>query len=51
MGRKETLGRPILYGITEDFLQYFGLGDQAELEKLKDLWLDDDFFSKSGETI
>jgi len=38
-GRREALGRPILYGITEDFLQYFGLKDLAELEALKKLWL------------
>ncbi len=31
IGRKETLGRPILYGTTEQFLKYFGLKNIAEL--------------------
>lgn len=36
-GRKEGLGRPLLYGVTDEFLQYFGIKDLAELEKLKGL--------------
>jgi segregation and condensation protein B len=31
MGRAEGPGRPILYGITEDFLQHFGLDSLDEL--------------------
>ena len=31
MGRKETVGRPILYGTTTEFLQSFGLIDLNEL--------------------
>ncbi len=34
MGRSEGPGRPILYGISEDFLQYFGLGSINELPEL-----------------
>jgi segregation and condensation protein B len=30
-GRKQTLGRPILYATTDDFLCYFGLNDLADL--------------------
>lgn len=37
MGRKEVPGRPLLYGTTKDFLQYFGLRDLAELPTLKEL--------------
>jgi segregation and condensation protein B len=33
-GRTEGPGRPILYGITEEFLQYFGLGSIGELPEL-----------------
>lgn len=31
VGRKETLGRPILYGTTEFFLRHFGLTDLSQL--------------------
>ena len=36
IGRAETPGRPILYGITQDFLDYFGLADISDLPKLND---------------
>jgi segregation and condensation protein B len=49
-GRKEVLGRPLLFGITEEFLQYFGLKDLAELEDLKKIWLTDTVFPEFGET-
>lgn len=35
-GRREGLGRPMLYGTTRDFLQYFGLKDLSELPALKE---------------
>lgn len=35
-GRKETVGRPILYGTTSEFLQYFGLNSLEELPKLEE---------------
>ena len=34
-GRKETVGRPIIYGTTSEFLQYFGLNSLEELPKLE----------------
>ena len=37
-GRRETLGRPILYGTTDKFLQHFGmesLGDLPSIEALQ----------------
>lgn len=34
MGRLETVGRPILYGTSFEFLQYFGLSDLRELPPL-----------------
>ena len=33
-GRKETLGRPILYGTTEAFLGHFGIESLDELPPL-----------------
>jgi len=37
VGRKEAVGKPMLYGTTQEFLQYFGLRDLSELPPLKDL--------------
>ncbi|MDO4483408.1 MAG: SMC-Scp complex subunit ScpB [Clostridia bacterium] len=31
VGRKDTLGRPILYGTTDEFLSHFGISDLDEL--------------------
>src|SRR3989338_6904935 len=36
MGRRETVGRPIIYGTTQEFLQYFGLNSLEELPKLEE---------------
>ncbi|PWH13380.1 MAG: SMC-Scp complex subunit ScpB [Ardenticatenia bacterium] len=37
VGRLETVGRPILFGTTFEFLQYFGLGGLDELPPLEDV--------------
>lgn len=34
LGRAETPGRPILYGVTTEFLQYFGINSLSELPPL-----------------
>lgn len=34
VGRKETLGRPILYATTDQFLEHFGISDLRELPPL-----------------
>jgi segregation and condensation protein B len=36
-GKKEAPGKPMLYGTTREFLEYFGLKDLTELPTLKDL--------------
>lgn len=36
MGRAEAPGRPILYSVTEDFLQHFGLNSLSELPPLEE---------------
>ena len=33
-GRKETVGNPLLYGVTEQFLLYFGMTSLEELPEL-----------------
>ncbi|MFW6457568.1 MAG: SMC-Scp complex subunit ScpB [Planctomycetota bacterium] len=37
VGRSEELGRPLLYGTTDDFLDAFGLGSVEDLPSLEDL--------------
>ncbi len=37
VGRLETIGRPILYGVTDLFLQHFGLTSMSELPHLPEL--------------
>ncbi len=34
VGRRETVGRPILYATTDEFLNHFGLNDLSELPEL-----------------
>lgn len=36
LGRKEAPGRPLMYGTTTEFLQYFGLKDLSDLPTLKE---------------
>ena len=40
-GRSNQAGRPILYGVTDDFLDYFGLSSTSELPKLEELSKED----------
>ncbi len=42
LGRKDVAGRPILYGITKEFLDYFGLSSKDELPKFEDVKKDDE---------
>jgi len=37
VGRKEAIGRPILYGTTDEFLKSFGLNDLKDLPELAEL--------------
>jgi len=37
VGKKEAPGKPLLYGTTREFLEYFGLKGLTELPTLKDL--------------
>jgi segregation and condensation protein B len=36
LGKKEEVGRPILYGTTKDFLEFFGLRDLTQLPTLRE---------------
>ena len=37
VGRKDTIGKPILYGTTEEFLRHFGISSLEELPSLEEL--------------
>jgi len=37
VGRKETVGRPLLYGTTLEFLKHFGLSHLSELPSIEEL--------------
>lgn len=39
VGRKEAVGKPILYGTTMEFVQYFGLSAEESLPKIEELQL------------
>lgn len=41
VGRSDLPGRPILYSVTNDFLDYFGLSDIDELPKFEEVKADD----------
>lgn len=42
LGRSDAVGRPVLYGITDQFLDYFGLSSKDELPEVKPLETSDD---------
>ena len=41
-GKNDTPGHPILYKITDDFLDYFGLSSKQELPKIEEIVIEDD---------
>jgi segregation and condensation protein B len=48
-GRAETVGRPLLYGTTNDFLKYFGLNNLSDLPKpreIEEIMNDEDFIEQ-----
>ena len=40
VGKSDKVGRPNLYGITEEFLDYFGLESKEELPNIEDIEVD-----------
>lgn len=48
-GRAETIGRPLLYSTTEEFLKYFGLNKITDLPKpreIEEIMQDEDFLEQ-----
>ncbi len=48
-GRAETIGRPLIYGTTPEFLKYFGLNKISDLPRpreIEEIVKDDDFIEQ-----
>ncbi|KAB2909586.1 MAG: SMC-Scp complex subunit ScpB [Ignavibacteriales bacterium] len=54
VGRAESVGRPLLYGTTDDFLKYFGLNKITDLPKpreIDELMQDEDFLEQKRKLL
>ncbi len=49
MGKANTLGKPILYGTSDLFMDHFGLTNAADLPKLKEIAPDNNTIGEIGE--
>jgi segregation and condensation protein B len=49
VGRSQKVGRPLLYGTTERFLEYFGLNTLEDLPRLDELVLPEDEISSENQ--
>ncbi len=53
-GRAETIGRPLLYGTTDEFLKYFGLYNLSDLPKpreIEEIMKDEDFIEQKNKIM
>jgi len=53
-GRSDSIGRPLLYSTTNEFLKYFGLNDLSELPKpreLEEIMNDEDFIEQKRKIL
>jgi segregation and condensation protein B len=53
-GRAETIGRPLLYGTTDEFLKYFGLNKLTDLPKpreVEEIMKDEDFLEQKQKIL
>lgn len=53
-GRAETIGRPLLYGTTDEFLKYFGLNKLSDLPKpreVEEIMKDEDFIEQKQKIL
>ena len=54
IGRTETIGRPLLYGTTIEFLKYFGLYNLSDLPKpreIEEIMKDEDFIEQKNKIM
>jgi segregation and condensation protein B len=53
-GRAESIGRPLLYGTTDEFLKYFGLNKISDLPKpreIEEIMKDEDFLEQRSKIL
>ncbi len=50
-GRKDVIGRPLVYGTTEKFLEIFGLNSLEDLPRLRDFSAEDLEYGKPQEVV
>lgn len=53
-GREETVGRPLLYSTTQEFLKYFGLFNLSDLPKpreIEEIMKDEDFIEQKNKIM
>lgn len=50
-GKAETIGRPMLYGTTAKFMEYFGISDLTELPTPKDFTSEVNTIGENSESI
>ncbi len=53
-GRAETVGRPLLYTTTDEFLKYFGIGEISDLPKpreIEEIMNDDEFLEQKRKIL
>jgi len=49
LGKADSLGRPLLYGVSPLFQDYFGINSKADLPKLKDVISEENFIGSAEE--
>lgn len=50
-GKADTIGRPMLYGTTQKFMEYFGINDLAELPTPKEFTGDVNTIGENADTM
>ena len=48
-GKSETIGRPLLWGTTEQFMEYFGINSINELPTIKDFAVEENSIGETTE--
>lgn len=49
LGKSTSVGKPLLYGTSDLFMDHFGINSKQDLPKLKDIVAEDNFIGDAGE--